>query len=583
MGWRPAVVLLAAVLAGCAYRQQVDGRAAAATPAPGLYTNTARAAGIDFRHSHGGHGRHYLLETTGAGVAAFDYDGDGHVDIFFLQSGQLPWEGRAARSPAPLNRLYRNRGDGTFQDVTSGSGLEDTGYGQGVAVGDYDGDGWDDLFVTAYGGNRLFRNLAGSGRFADVTAIAGVADLSGGKRWCASAAFGDYDNDGLLDLYVTRYARWSPETDKQCLNPRGEPSYCSPEIYPGEEHLLYRNLGNGKFRDVSAAAGITRHSGHGLGVAWVDYDLDGWEDIFVPNDLSPFFLWRNNRNGTFTNVGEPAGVAYSDMGQLLSGMGVAVADFNGDGLQDLFVTNFSGQMNALFRNEKGGVFTNVTVPSGIGPASFMRLGFGCEFVDFDRDGLADLLVGNGHVNEDVGAYSQGIEYAQPKSLLRNNGNGTFKDVLEGLGDLAVPHVTRGLAVADFNGDGHLDAVTVNQNGPAELLMYTGPDTGAWISVRTRGKGRGGSNANGYHARITVRAGGRTQVKEVRSGSSYASHSDAAAYFGLGNVARVDELRIDWHASRTVTVARNVEAGRGYLAREGGALQPVVARALGGPR
>ncbi|HEU4753704.1 MAG TPA: CRTAC1 family protein, partial [Armatimonadota bacterium] len=523
-----------ALAPGC--RDVRNATAARAAPA-GLFTDVAERAGVRFRLDSGARGRHYLIETTGSGCAFFDYDGDGRPDLLFVQAGPLPWERKAGTEPR--NRLYRNRGDGTFADVTAGSGLEDTGYSQGVAVGDYDGDGYKDVFVAAYGGNHLFRNLNGSGRFQDVTARAGLADNARGPRWCTSAAFGDYDNDGRLDLYVCRYSDWSPETEKHCTNPRGSPSYCSPEVYPPAEHALYRNNGDGTFADVSRKAGITARQGHGLGVAWLDFNGDGWEDLFVANDLSPFLLWRNNGNGTFTDVAEHAGVAYSDMGQLLSGMGVAVRDFNGDGLEDLFVTNFYGQMNALYRNDGKQMFTNVTVPSGIGPASFNRLAFGCEFLDFDRDGLPDLLVGNGHVNEDVAAYSQGVDYAEPKSLLRNNGNGTFTDLRDGLGSLAVPRVTRGLAVCDFDGDGHLDAAASDQDGPAELLRYTGPSSGHWLMIDPRGTT---GNRDGYHAKVTVRAGGRTYFSEVRSGSSYQSHSDSRLYFGLGPAATVDELR-----------------------------------------
>lgn len=548
----------------------------AATPAslpaaaPGLYQNVAREAGIDFRFDSGARGRHHFLETTGSGCAFFDYDADGWPDLLLLQGGPLPWERSAAG--APRNRLYRNNGDGTFKDATAGSGLEDTGYSQGVAVADVDADGYDDLFITAYGGNRLFRNRRGSGKFSDITRQSGLADPAGSRRWSTSAAFGDYDADGRLDLYVCRYVKWSAEKQLPCTNPLGQSSYCSPELYEGDTHALYRGNGDGTFTDVSARSGIASRAGRGLGVVWLDYDADGREDIFVANDLSPFFLWRNNGDGTFTEKAGEAGVALSDRGQLLSGMGVAAGDYNGDGREDLFVTNFSGQMNALYRNDGGGIFANVTLPSGIGSASLSLLAFGCEFLDFDRDGRRDLLVGNGHIYEDVAAYSQGVAYAQPKSLLRNRGDGTFADLREGLGDLATPHVTRGLATADFDGDGHLDAATNNQDGPAELLRYTGPNEGHWLLLRTRGTR---SNPNGYHARVTVRAGDRIHSAEVRAGSSYCSRSDARLYFGLGDAATIDELKIRWHGSGTVTTARGLATDRVYEAVEGKAVTPVA--------
>jgi hypothetical protein len=544
--------------------------ASSAAPVPGLYTNVAEQAGIHFRFTNGATGRNYLLETTGSGCAWFDYDNDGYPDLLILQAGPLP--GAPRTGAEPRNRLYHNNGDGTFTDITAGSGLEDTGYSQGVAIGDYDGDGYDDVFITGYGGNHLYHNQHGTGKFQDVTVRAGLADLNHGPRWCTSAAFGDYNNDGKLDLYVCRYAIWSPQTDRACKDPQGHASYCSPDIYPPEEHALYRNNGDGTFTDVSKQAGITKHRGHGLAVAWIDYDGDGYEDIFVANDLSPYMLWHNNRDGTFTEVGVQAGVALSDMGSLLSGMGIGVRDYNGDGREDLFVTNFSGQMNVLFRNDGQNHFTNVTMPSGVGPISMKHLAFGCEFIDYDLDGWPDLIIGNGHVNADVEAYSQGDTYAQPKSLLHNNSKGAFTEVTDNLGDLAVPHVTRGLAVADYNLDGHLAIFANNQNGLPELLRYTGPPTGHWFALDTRGVR---SNPDGYHARVTLRAGGRTQTAEVRSGSSFASHSMSRLYFGLGSATKIDEVTIRWHASKAITTARDVPADRIYRAVEGQKLAPLL--------
>ena len=535
-------------------------------PIPGLYTNVAAQAGISFKFFNGATGRHYMLETTGSGCAFFDYDNDGWPDILLLQAGTLP--GGKRTGSAPANRLYHNNRNGTFTDVTAGSGLEDTGYSQGVAIGDVDGDGYDDVFITGYGGNHLFQNEKGTGKFKDVTQRAGLADTKEGPRWCTSAAFGDYDNDGKLDLYVCRYAVWSPKMDKPCKNPRGQSSYCSPELYAPEVHALYHNNGDGTFTDVSKQAGIAGSRGHGMGVAWLDIDGDGYEDIFVSNDLSPYFLWHNNGNGTFTEVGSKAGVAYSDMGSLLSGMGIGIRDFNGDGREDIFVTNFSGQMNALYRNDGKGEFTNVTMPSGVGPVSMNHLAFGCDFLDFDRDGLPDLIIGNGHVNDDVEAYSQGETYRQPKSLLRNNGNGTFTEVKEKLGDLAAKHVTRGLATADFDMDGNLDILTNNQDGPPELLRYTGLPTGHWFALDTRGIK---SNPDGYHAKVTLRVGRRTLAAEVRSGSSFASHSSSRLYFGLGDATTIDEVKIAWHGSKTITAARNVAADHVYRAVEGQSL------------
>jgi hypothetical protein len=577
--WMPALTLLS----GCPRNpattplssavQASPGVIHAETRAPvsGLYTEVSETAGLKFRFTNGATGRHYLIETTGSGCAFFDYNRDGWPDILLLQAGELPVS-RRAPSRSPQNRLYRNNGDGSFTDITAGSGLEDTGYSQAVAIGDVNGDGFDDLFITAYGENHLFLNRGGSGKFEDITARSGLADTKQGPRWSSSAAFGDYNNDGKLDLYLCRYAIWSFQTDKPCKNPRGESSYCSPELYEPEVHALFRGNGDGTFTDVSAAAGITKAKGHGLAVAWLDYNGDGWEDIFVANDLSPYMLWRNNGDGTFTEVGMRSNVALSELGTLLSGMGIGIRDYNGDGLEDIFVTNFSGQMNALYRNEPTGLFTNTTTASGIGPASMKHLAFGCEFIDFNRDGWPDLIIGNGHVNDDVEAYSQGDSYKQPKSLLQNNGDGTFTALKENLGDLARAHVTRGLAVADFDLDGHLDVLANNQDGPPQLLRYSGPATGHWFALDLRGVR---SNPNGYHAKVTLRVGNRQLFAEARSGSSYASHSHGRLYFGLGEATVIDQVTILWHGSRTQTVARNVAADSAYLAVEGKPLQPVA--------
>lgn len=571
--WRRlTAMLLPLLLAGC--NKPVPTPALPAAQTPGLYQDIAAQAGVAFRYDPGARGEHNILETTGSGCAFFDYDADGRPDLLLLQSGPLPWE--HAPAPEPRNRLYHNLGNGKFADVTQGSGLEDTGYSQGVAVGDVNRDGFDDLFITGYGANYLMLNQGGRGTFRGATGAAGLG-VSGQDRWATSAAFGDYNNDGALDLYVCRYARWSRKSNRPCKNPLGQSSYCSPELYPGDEGSLYRNNGDGTFTDVTKAARMSGFPARGLGVAWLDFNADGWEDLFVANDLNPYRLWKNNGDGTFTDTAVSAGVAYSDLGQVLSGMGIGVRDYNGDGREDLFVTNFSGQMNALYRNDGRGFFTNVTHPSGIGAASLNLLAFGCEFLDFDRDGHSDLLVGNGHIYEDIEAYSQGVDYREPKSLLRNRGDGTFEVVSKNLGSLAAPRVTRGLATSDFDLDGHLDVVTNNQDGPAELLRYSGTASGHWISISTRGTR---SNPNGYHARIKIRAGGKTQFAEVRSGSSYCSHSDATVYFGLGEATQIDELEIVWHGSKTVTRARQLTADRAYQVTEGRAVQSLAIRDTG---
>jgi predicted Zn-dependent protease len=532
----------------------------------GLFTDVAQSAGIRFLHSHGGTGRKYFLETTGSGCAFFDFNNDGWLDALLLQAGPVP--GTAERAPwdrekQPRNRLYRNQGDGTFADVTEGSGLENTGCSQGVAVGDYDNDGYEDLYITAYGGNFLFHNERGSGRFSDVTRRAGVANTEQGPRWSLSAAFIDYDNDSFLDLFVTHYCQWTPQTDKACYDARGNRSYCHPQVYDGDTMTLYHNNRNGTFSDVTKSAGIAGLVGRGMGVAALDYNQDGREDLYVTGDLTPNFLLRNNGNGTFTDVALEAGAAFSDSGQPLSGMGVGVGDFDNNGFEDLFVTNFSKQGNSLYRNTGRGVFDNVTFPSGVGNISLPFLGFGCEFLDYDLDGHKDILVANGHVMDNVELTERGVTYAQRKSLYRNNGNGTFTDVTRGVGDLLTRRVSRGLAVGDFDNDGDLDVLVNNQNDRAQLLRNNREEGNHWIAFQTVGVK---SNRDGKHTKITVRVGKRKMFSEVRSGSSFCSHSDRRVYFGLGKSRGVDEVQVRWLSGVTETF-RPLAADRLYVLTE----------------
>jgi enediyne biosynthesis protein E4 len=543
--------------------------------------DVAAAAGLRFRHSNGARGRHMFVETTGSGCALFDYDNDGWLDLLLLQAGPLPGTPERARAdathalaPPPAgvteaaaNRLYRNRGDGTFADVTAGSGLECTGYSQGVAVGDWDNDGFDDLYVTAYGGNHLFRNERGTGRFRDVTARAGVANTEAGPRWSVSAAFGDDDGDGDLDLFVCHYVKWAPAIDHPCHDGYGNPSYCHPHAYDGETVTLYRNNGDATFTDVTRAAGLAGLVGRGLGVTWLDFNDDGRPDLYVANDLTPNFLLRNNGGGTFTDVAMEAGVAVSDSGTLLSGMGIGVGDTDGDGREDLFVTNFSKQGNSLYRNDGGGAFSNRTYASGIGTISLNWLGFGCAFLDEDLDGRLDLLVANGHVMDNVALTEREITYAERKSLYHNRGDGTFVDIAAGAGDLAVSRVSRGLAIGDFDNDGAMDALVNNQNDTPQLLRGTArsryPER-HWLSLRLQGTH---GKRDAYHARVTVQSGGRTQVREVRSGFSFASASDRRVHFGLGSAAVADTVTIRWPGGHTDRF-RALPADRIYVVTEG---------------
>ena len=511
----------------------------------GLFTDVATSAGITFEHNHGGDGRHFFVETTGSGCALFDYDNDGWIDALLIQAGSLPDVRAGAeveRGVTPGNRLYRNKGDGTFTEVTLGSGLESTGYAQGVAVGDYDDDGFADLYITAYGRNYLFRNQNGSGKFRDVTSIAGVADNRDGPRWSLSAAFGDYDKDGDLDLFVCRYVKWTPESNRICREFDGRRTYCLPYMYDPETMCLYENNGDGTFSDVTESAGLSTFTGRGMGVAWLDYDRDGWEDLYVACDLTPDLLFHNDGDGTFSEVGIEAGVACSDMGKPLSGMGVAVSDYDNDGWEDIFVTNFAKQGNSLHRNVHDGYFSNVSYPSGVASISMQLLGFGCEFLDVDCDGDKDLLVANGHVRDTVADLERGVTYAERKSLYRNDGKGQFTDITDRLGALEAPRVSRGLALGDIDNDGDLDVLVNNQNAPAQLLRNNYGGRNHWVGLRLVGAR---SNRDARHAKLTLYAGGERQFCEVRSGSSYCSHSDTRVYFGLSEEVQVEKLEIEW--------------------------------------
>jgi hypothetical protein len=536
-----------------------------------LFTDVVQQAGIAFRHDNGERGQFYFVETTGSGCALFDYDNDGWLDLLLLQAGPVP--GTAQRAPwdrqkQPRNRLYRNRGDGTFADVTEGSGLENTGYSQGVAVGDYDNDGYDDLYITAYGGNTLFHNEKGTGKFKDVTQTAGVRDTERGARWATSAAFGDYDRDGFLDLYVCHYALWSPAANKKCHNVAGKQDYCSPEVYDPDVDVLYRNNRNGTFTNVTQIAGISQQRGRGLGVAWLDFNGDGWEDLYVANDLNPNILWRNNRNGTFTNVAVTAGCAYSDLGTPLSGMGIGVSDYDNDGREDLFVTNFSGQPNSLYHNDGNERFTDVSYRSGLAEPHLRFLAFGCEFFDYDADGWRDVIVANGHVLTRIAETVEGVTYKERKQLFRNTGKGTFEEVTRHLGGLHRPTVSRGLAVGDYDNDGWLDVLVLNQNDAPQLLRNNGHDN-QWIAFKLVGVK---SNRSGAHAKVAVRYGGRQQFSEVRSGSSFCSHSDRRVYFGLGKATQVDEVTIRW-LSGTQDTLRHLKANCLYIVTEGQGARP----------
>lgn len=564
--------LPAAILIGCAPKPSAPlppvaaalpaSVSAAATPAPHgkpLFEDVAPQAGLRFVHTSGATGKFYSIENTPPGCAFIDYDNDGFLDIFLVQSGSSePPETVKGR---PHCALYHSNGDGTFTDVTAGSGLDvDLGYMQGVAVADYDNDGFPDLFVSGYGGNHLFHNAHGTGKFTETTHTMGLDNIQG---YATSAAFGDYDNDGKLDLYVCYYIPWTWKTNLPCKFAE-ELDYCSPEVYEPVTHHLYHNEGN-RFVDVSANAGITKARGRGLSVAFIDYDGDGKQDIFVANDLTPNMLWHNNGDGTFTNTAVKAGCAYDEAGSVMAGMGVGIADYDHSGHESLFVGNFSGLPNMLFRN-MGGAFREQSYASGLAMPHMKFLTFGCEFMDYDADGWPDLFVVNGHVQVFADKQVEGVTYKERKQLFHNTGKGTFTEVTDPgmLGDLSLPTIGRGMAVGDFDNDGRLDVLVSNQNGPVQLFRNLDQNPNHWVSFKTIGVQ---SNRDGLHTRFTVIADGMKQTATVRAGSSFLSHSDTRVYFGLGPAAILDRVELSWPSGRKELLS-SVKADRTYVVTEG---------------
>jgi hypothetical protein len=526
--------------------------------------DAAPNAGIRFGHTNGADAhKFYYIESTPAGCAFVDYDNDGWLDVVLIQSGPSgPYSEVLDR---PHCALFHNNGDGTFTDVTAGSGLDkDLGYGHGVAVGDYDNDGFEDLFITSFGTNHLLHNEHGTGKFSDVTHAMGL-DKPHGSGYATSAAWGDFDNDGRLDLYICYYAPWTWDLDKTCKSASGARDYCSPEVYNMDTHALFHNVGN-RFEDVTEKSGISQVKGRGLAVAWLDYDNDGRQDIFVANDLSANMLWHNNGNGTFTDVALKAGCAHTEDGNAMAAMGVAVADYDHSGRESLFVTNFSGMPNTIFRNTNGRFFQDVGMPSGVALPHMKFLSFGCAFMDFDADGWPDVLVANGHVQFAASLKTEGATYKERKQLFHNDRNGMFSEVsdLGKLGDLVHESVARGLAVGDFDNDGRIDALYNSQNGPAELFHNQDKSGNHWVSFKTVGTK---SNRDGLHARFKLTAGGVTQTATVRTGSSYLSSSDRRLYFGLGGAAMVERIEVLW-PSGIREVLKDVRADAIYVVTEG---------------
>jgi len=558
------------------------------SPEPGAtplahFTDIAQKAGLTFHEVFGGvDTKKYIIETTGTGVAIFDYDNDGWPDIFIVNGTTL----NDVRSPAKqfTSHLYHNNHDGTFTDVTQKAGLTHTGWGQGVCVGDYDNDGFEDLYVTYYGKNVLYHNN-GDGTFTDVSEKAGVA--GSGKAWGNGCAFVDYDRDGHLDLMVANYVDFDLSTapapgDRPSCMWKGVAVMCGPQGLPPAKNILYHNRGDGTFEDVSSKSHIDKADGHySLSVSTLDYDNDGWPDIFVACDSTASILYHNNRDGTFTDVAVIAGAAFNEDGRAQAGMGSTIADYNGDGKLDIFKTNFSDDTATLYRNNGDGTFDDVTYAAGLG-LNTRYLGWGTMFFDFDNDGWPDLLLVNGHVYPEVDSQHLGSSFQEPRILYHNNGNSTFTDISAGAGPgITTPASSRGLAIGDLWNDGRQSAVISNMNAPPSLLVNDVRDSNHWIAFHLIGAFPGSQKPNSptspttaapqeslransfasstsstsstsffssrdaLGARTTVKTGSRIFVDEVRSGSSYDSNSDMRVHFGLGSIAKVDSIEIRW--------------------------------------
>ena len=535
-------------------------RASSAAPAVHLVDVTERA-GIHFEHNSGAFGGKFLPETLGSGCAFLDYDADGWQDILLING--MDWPGHK-RQRSTL-RLYKNNRNGTFTDVTKAAGLDLEMYGMGVAVGDYNNDGFPDLFITCVGQSRLFRNT-GKGTFLDVTRAAGLGTR---QALSTSALWFDYDRDGLLDLFVCNYVRWSPEHDVFCSLDGKNKSYCTPEAYRGDTCWLFHNRGDGTFDDVTATSGIFDSSSKSLGVAMLDFDQDGWPDLLVANDTQPNKLYKNLRNGKFKDVAVEAGVAFSTEGKARAGMGVDAADFENSGKPGIAITNFDNEMIGLYRAAQTGTYDDISVAAGVGLPSKNTLGFGCAFFDVNLDGLLDLAVANGHIEETVRNIHGNVGYAQPPQLFMNLGQGKFQDVASSIeGGFAQPKVGRGLAYGDFDRDGSLDVLLTTNNGPAYL--YRNASAAGNHSIRFHLQGTK-SNRDAIGAVVRIFDSGRSQTRVVKGASSYLSQSELPVTFGLGQHASIERVEVQW-PSGAKEEHKKLDAGRTYQIIEGQGLK-----------
>ena len=524
------------------------------------FSNVTKSAGISFVHFKGNNGISTILEEAGPGVGVADYDGDGYLDIYFVNGRDL-----YARGGIPTrNALYRNNGDGRFSDVTEKAGVAGTGYGIGCVWGDYDNDGDPDLYVTQYGRNVFYRNN-GDGTFADVTDKAGVAAMEFGASFHSAATFFDYDRDGFIDLYVGSYVSFGPSDRRTCLIGNSIPTSCPPLVYKGSPAILYRNNGNGQFTNVTKNARMYQPGGKNLAVGASDYDNDGWPDLFVANDGIETYLYQNRRTGTLCDVAMTSGIALGSNGETMAGMCISFGDYDNDGQLDLFISDFQEAPNRIFRNDGKGIFDEVSDIVGIAEPTRHVLSFGGGFFDYDNDGWLDLFIANGHVYPEVDQALPGTKYKQINSLFRNDRAGRFIETTKISGNgFTAPYAARGAAFSDFDNDGHVDVVVAN-NGDQPLLLRNGGSIGShFLNLKLVGSK---SNRDSLGARVRLRAAGISQVREISAGGSYLSHSDLRAHFGLGDRALAETVEVSW-PSGTRQVFRNVQADKFYIIEEG---------------
>jgi hypothetical protein len=553
----PALLAAFALAAAAAVAGKgADGPAASAV----TFRDVTQQSGIHFVHNNGAFGKKFLPETLGPGVAFIDYDNDGWPDIFLVNG--MDWPGHTQKHTTP--KLYHNNRDGTFTDVTHKAGLDVEMYGMGVAVGDYDNDGFDDLYVTALGQSRLFHNNH-NGTFTDVTQKAG---LSGARELSTSAAWVDYDKDGRLDLVVGNYVQWTPEADLYCTLDGKSKSYCTPESYKGTAARLWHNRGDGTFEDVTQKAGLGEPTSKTMGIAVLDYDNDGWPDLLFSNDTQPNKLYRNNGNGTFSEKGVIAGIAFSEDGVARAGMGVDAADYDHSGYPSVMITNFSNQMLSLYHNEGKGLFVDEAPQSAIGRATLLTLGFGCFFFDYDLDGWPDIFIANGHIDPEIQKVQANVKYAMPPHLFRNLGKGRFEEVTNSMGPTFIaPRVGRGAAYADVSNQGRLDLLLATNGGPTYLFRNE-PRAGSTANRSVRLKLVGTkSNRDGIGAVVRLSAGGDTQTQMLRSGSSYLSSSELVLTFGVAQHDKADAIDIRWPSGQ-VDRFGSIAAGQTVTITEG---------------